>query len=73
MPDKNMEDIDKLSSREGLNPKGDNLAFIESDWSKLKERLNRNEKQKRGIFWLSRLGGVACLNFIVFCNSYVYA
>lgn len=55
-----IEDIDKLF-REGLNPTDDDLTFQEADWLKLMARLDRNEKKRRGIFWLNRLGGVAAL------------
>ena len=43
-----------------------NLSFQEADWLKLKERLDRNEKRKRGVFWLSRLSGVAVLILLFF-------
>lgn len=65
MTKRNFEDIDKLF-REGLHPVEDHLTFQEGDWLKLKERLDRNEKRKRGVFWLSRLGGVAALILLFF-------
>ena len=65
MTSRNFEDIDKLF-REGLNPEGEPVTFQESDWSKLKKRLDWNEKKKRGIFWLSRLSGVAALVLLFF-------
>jgi len=65
MTNRNLEDIDKLF-REGLDPGEDHLTFQEGDWSKLKERLDRNEKRKRGVFWLSRLSGVAALILLFF-------
>lgn len=65
MTNRNIEDIDQLF-REGLHPADDLLTFQEEDWLKLKERLDRNEKKRRGIFWLSRLGGVAALILLFF-------
>ncbi len=65
MINRNLEDIDKLF-REGLNPDGDQFTSADADWLKLKGRLNRNEKRKRGVFWLSRLGGVAALILLFF-------
>jgi hypothetical protein len=65
MIDRNIEDIDRLF-REGLNPVEDHLIFQEEDWLKLQQRLDRNEKRKRGIFWLSRLSGVAALILLFF-------
>lgn len=65
MTNRNFEDIDKLF-REGLHPVEDHLTFQEGDWLKLKERLDRNKKRKRGVFWLSRMGGVAALILLFF-------
>jgi hypothetical protein len=65
MINRNIEDIDNLF-REGLNPTEDHLNFQEDDWLKLKERLDRNEKRKRRVFWLSRLGVVAALILLFF-------
>lgn len=65
MTNGDIENIDKLF-RVGLNPVDDHFTFQESDWSKLEQRLIRNEKRKRGIFWLSRLGGVAALILLFF-------
>jgi hypothetical protein len=65
MTNKNIEDIDNLF-REGLNPENDDSTFLENDWSKLKKRLDRNEKMKRRGFWLSRLSGVAALILLFF-------
>jgi leucyl aminopeptidase len=65
MINRNLEDIDKLF-REGLNTDGDQYTSADADWSKLKDRLARNEKRKRGVFWLSRLGGVAALVLLFF-------
>ena len=65
MTNGDIENIDKLF-REGLNPVDDHFTFQESDWSKLEQRLIRNEKRKRGIFWLIRLGGVAALILLFF-------
>lgn len=65
MTNRDIENIDKLF-REGLNPVDDHFTFQESDWSKLEQRLNRNEKRKRRVFWLSRLGGVAALILLFF-------
>jgi len=65
MTNRNFEHIDKLF-REGLNRADDHLNFQEDDWLKLKERLDRNEKRKRGFFWLSRLSGVAALILLFF-------
>jgi hypothetical protein len=65
MTNKNFEHIDKLF-REGLNPEEEQLTFPEADWSKLKERLDRNERKKRGVFWLSRMSGVAALILLLF-------
>lgn len=65
MTNRNFEHIDKLF-REGLNTDGDQFDSSDADWSKLKDRLDRNEKRKRGVFWLSRLGGVAALILLFF-------
>ena len=65
MTNRNFEHIDKLF-KEGLNRSDDHLNFQEGDWLKLKERLDRNEKGKRGVFWLTRLGGVAALILLFF-------
>jgi hypothetical protein len=65
MTNRNFEHIDKLF-REGLDRSDDHLNFQEDGWLKLKERLNRNEKRKRGFFWLSRLSGVAALILLLF-------
>ena len=60
MTNRNIEDIDRLF-REGLNPVEDHLTFQEEDWLKLQRRLDQNGKKRRGVFWLSRLSGVAAL------------
>lgn len=65
MKNGNIEDIDRLF-REGLNPAEDHFAFQEEDWIKLQRRLDQNGKKRRGIFWLSRLGGVAALILLFF-------
>lgn len=65
MNNRNFEDIDKLF-REGLNPDGDQFTSSDADWSKLKDRLDRNEKRKRGVFWIFRLSGVAALILLFF-------
>lgn len=65
MTNRNFEHIDKLF-QEGLNRSDDDLNFQEADWLKLKERLDRNEKRKRGVFWLTWLGGVAALILLFF-------
>jgi len=65
MNDRNFEDIDKLF-REGLNPREEPITFQQNDWAKLKDRLERNEKRKRGFFWISRLSGVAALILLFF-------
>lgn len=65
MTNRNFEDIDKLF-REGLNPIEDQSNSAEADWSKLKERLDQNENKKRGVFWLTRLSGVAALILLFF-------
>lgn len=65
MTNRNLEDVDKLF-REGLDSGEDYLTFQEGDWSKLKERLDRNEKRKSAVFWLSRLSGVAALILLFF-------
>ena len=65
MINRNFEHIDKLF-QEGLNRSDDHLNFQEADWLKLKERLDRNEKRKRGVFWLTRLGGIAALILLFF-------
>jgi hypothetical protein len=65
MTNRNFEHIDKLF-REGLNRSDDHINFQEDDWLKLKGRLDRNEKRKRGVFWLTRLGGVAALILLFF-------
>ena len=61
----NVDDIDRLF-REGLNPEKDHSSIPEGDWSKLKERLHPNEKKIGGIFWLSRLSGVAAFILLFF-------
>jgi hypothetical protein len=65
MTNSNFDDIDKLF-REGLNPLEDHFSFQEGDWSKLKERLDRNGNKKRGVFWLIRLSAVAALFLLFF-------
>ncbi|MEI8115383.1 MAG: hypothetical protein WCI54_17250 [Bacteroidia bacterium] len=65
MTNRNFEDIDKLF-REGLNPIEDQTNSAEADWSKLKDRLDQNENKKRGVFWLTRLSGVAALILLFF-------
>ncbi len=65
MINRNFEHIDKLF-QEGLNRSDDHLNFQDADWLKLKERLDRNEKRKRGVFWLTRLGGIAALILLFF-------
>lgn len=65
MTNGNIEDIDRLF-REGLNPVDDHFVFQEEDWIKLQRRLDLNEKKRRGIFWLSRLSGVAALILLFF-------
>ena len=65
MTNRSIEDIDRLF-REGLNPVEDHLTFQEEDWLKLQQRLDQNGKKRRGIFWLSRLGGVAALILLFF-------
>jgi hypothetical protein len=65
MTNRNFEDIDKLF-REGLNPDGDHFTATDADWSKLNDRLDQNEKRKRGIFWISRLSGIAALILLFF-------
>ena len=62
---RNIEDIDQLF-REGLNPEDDRLAYQEADWLELKKRLDRNAQKRRGVFWLTRLSGVAALIFLFF-------
>jgi hypothetical protein len=65
MTNRNFEDIDKLF-REGLNPGEDQFTTADADWSKLKNRLDQNEKKKRGVIWLSRLSGVAAIILLFF-------
>jgi hypothetical protein len=65
MTNRNFEDIDQLF-REGLNPEKDQFTSVDTDWAKLKDRLDRNETKKRGIFWLIRLSGVAALILLFF-------
>ena len=65
MINKSFEDIDKLF-REGLNPDGDQFTTVDTDWAKLKDRLDRNEKKQREFFWLVRLSGVAALILLFF-------
>ncbi len=65
MTNRNFEHIDKLF-QEGLNRSDDHLNSQEADWLKLKGRLDQNEKRKRGVFWLTRLGGVAALILLFF-------
>ncbi len=65
MTNRNFEDIDKLF-RVGLNPIEDQSHSPEADWSKLKDRLDQNENKKRGVFWLTRLSGVAALILLFF-------
>ena len=62
---RNIEDIDQLF-REGLNPEDDRLTYQEADWLELKKRLDRNAQKRRGVFWLTRLSGVAALILLFF-------
>ena len=62
---RNIEDIDQLF-REGLNPEDDRLTYQEADWQELKKRLDRNAQKRRGVFWLTRLSGVAALILLFF-------
>jgi len=62
---RNIEDIDPLF-RLGLNPEDDRLIYQEADWLKLKKRLDRNAQKRRGVFWLTRLAGVAALILLFF-------
>lgn len=62
---RNIEDIDKLF-REGLNPEDDRLAYQEAGWLELKKRLDRNAQKRHGVFWLTRLSGVAALILLFF-------
>lgn len=61
----NDENIDELF-REGLNPENEDFASMESDWSKLEQRLNQRSKRKKLIFWLKPLTGVAALILLFF-------
>lgn len=65
MTNRNIEDIDRLF-REGLNPEYDLLTYQEADWLKLKKRLDRIDQKRRGVFWLTRLSGVAALILLFF-------
>lgn len=60
MTNKNIEDIDQLF-REGLNPAEDHFTAPGSAWGNMEQRLNRYERRKGAILWLTRLGGVAAL------------
>jgi hypothetical protein len=62
---RNIEDIDQLF-REGLNPEEDILTYQETDWVELKKRLDRNAQKPRGVFWLTRVSGVAALILLFF-------
>lgn len=61
----NDENIDELF-RLGLNPENEDFASIESDWTKLEQRLNQRGKRKKLIFWLKPLTGVAALILLFF-------
>ncbi len=65
MTNRNIEDIDQLF-REGLNPEDDFLTYQDADWLKLKKRLDGNAQKRRGVFWLTRLSGVAALILLFF-------
>lgn len=65
MTNRNIEDIDRLF-REGLNPEYDLLTYQEADWLKLNKRLDRIDQKRRGVFWLTRLSGVAALILLFF-------
>jgi len=65
MTNRNVEDIDQLF-REGLNPEDDFLTYQDADWLKLKKRLDGNAQKRRGVFWLTRLSGVAALILLFF-------
>lgn len=61
----NDEHIDELF-RVGLNPENEDFASMESDWTKLEQRLNQRGKRKNLIFWLKPLTGVAALILLFF-------
>lgn len=65
MMKRNVDDIDKLF-RDGLNPEDNHFTFPEGEWLKMKQRLNRYDQRKKGIFWLIRLGSVAALLMLFF-------
>jgi hypothetical protein len=62
---KNRNNIDELF-REGLNPEKDPVAFSQSDWSKLAQRLDRHDKWKRTVFRLKTIGGIAAIFLLAF-------
>ncbi|MFA5327667.1 MAG: hypothetical protein WC384_07755 [Prolixibacteraceae bacterium] len=61
----NDENIDELF-RVGLNPENEAFASMESDWTKLEQRLNQRGKRKKLIFWLRPLSGIAALILLFF-------
>lgn len=65
MKNVNDENIDELF-RVGLNPENEAFASMESDWTKLEQRLNQRSKRKKLIFWLKPLSGIAALILLFF-------
>ncbi|HLN74957.1 MAG: hypothetical protein ACM3O8_14405 [Methylococcaceae bacterium] len=65
MTNRNIKDIDQLF-REGLNPEKDPYALPEGEWSKMEQRLDRYDRRKGAILWLTRIGAVAALVFLFF-------
>lgn len=65
MTNRNTEDIDKLF-REGLNPDDSLFTVPEGEWPRLERRLAQHAQKRRGIVWLTRLGGVVALILLFF-------
>ena len=63
--------IDELF-REGLTREADPVAFRESDWAKLEQRLDRHAGKKQAVFWLKPLGGVAAILLLAFSVWWIW-
>ncbi|WP_423129555.1 hypothetical protein [Gaoshiqia sp. Z1-71] len=57
--------IDELF-RAGLSREENPVAFRESDWERLEQRLNRYAKKKQAVYWLKPLSGVAAILLLAY-------
>lgn len=71
MTNKNIKDIDKLF-REGLYSEEDHFTDSGDGWLKMEQRLNRYDRRKRGIFWLTRMGSVAAMLLLFFVLRIIF-